>query len=130
MRWRPRPWPALTRAQVWPGIRTPTLMARTVGGCFLFGCLIVALLTSVAPLGFSSTAVQYDNAAVAGLIGISILLWGARLRLWQFHAIIVAAILQITVSVYEASDGIVAISFATLYTFCLLYTSPSPRDRS
>jgi diguanylate cyclase (GGDEF)-like protein len=107
----------LARAQMWPGIRTPTLMARTGGACFLFGGLVVALLTSLVPASFHSTAVQYGNVAVAGFVGVSVLLWGRRLRLWQFNVIVIVATLMITVSVYQTANPAIAVSFATLYVF-------------
>jgi diguanylate cyclase len=73
----------LARVQLWPRIRTPTLMA----------------------------------AAVAGFVGVLVLLWGPRLRPWQFHTIVVVATLQITVSVHQAANPTIAVSFATLYVF-------------
>jgi diguanylate cyclase len=92
-------------------------MARTGGVCFLFGGVAVTLLASLAPWSFHDTVAQYGNAAVAGVVGVLALLWGPRLRLWQFHAIVVLATLQITVSVHQAADPIIAVSFATLYVF-------------
>ncbi|MET0698449.1 MAG: bifunctional diguanylate cyclase/phosphodiesterase [Mycobacterium sp.] len=117
MRWRRGGWWSLARAQMWPGIRTPTLMARTGGACFLFGALVVTLLASLAPLSFHSTTVQYGNAAVAAFVGISVLFWGQRLRLWQFNAIVVVATLLISVSVHQAANPVITVSFATLYVF-------------
>ena len=114
---RLRRWAALARAQMWPGITTPTLMSRTVGGCFLFGAFLVFLLATLAPLSFSSTEVQYGNAAAALVVGVTVLLWGQRLQLWQFHLMVVVATLQITVSVYEAANPATAVSIATLYVF-------------
>ncbi len=92
-------------------------MARVAGACFLFGGAIAAVLTWLAPLSFSSTVVQYGNAAVAATIGVVVLMWGPRLRPWQFQAMVVTATLQITVSVYQATDPTIAVSFATLYAF-------------
>lgn len=106
-------WAAVKRAQMWPGIATPTLWARTAGACFLFGGILVALITATTPGG---APVQYVNAAVAAVVGISTLAIGRRVTLWQFHLLVAIAILQITVSV-AASTGAVAASFATLYTF-------------
>lgn len=92
-------------------------MTRTGGTCFLFGSLLVTLLTTLAPSSFSSTAVEYGNAIVAAVVGTLALLWGRRLRLWQFHALVATATLQITVSVYVAASPAIAASFATLYVF-------------
>jgi diguanylate cyclase (GGDEF)-like protein len=117
MWWVPGRWAALARAQRWPGIRTPALMARTCGACYLFGGFIVATLVTVAPMNFNGTKVQYANAAVAGLMGVVVLLWGERLRPWQFHAMVAVAILQITVSVNQATNPVIAVSLATLYVF-------------
>jgi diguanylate cyclase (GGDEF)-like protein len=92
-------------------------MARTAGACFLFAGLVVALLTSLAPSSFRSTAVQYSNAAVAVSVGVLVLVCGQRLRPWQLHAVVVVATLQITVSVLQANNPAIAVSFATLYVF-------------
>ena len=112
-----RRWAALARAQMWPGITTPMLMSRTGGGCFLFGGVLVFLLVWLAPMSFSSTAVQYGNAAAALLVGVTVLLWGQRLQLWQFHLMVVVATLQITVAVYQSANPATAVSIATLYVF-------------
>lgn len=92
-------------------------MARTGSACFLFGGVLVGLLTTLAPSSFNNTTVQYGNAIVAGLVSLLTLLWDRRLRLWQFHAIVLVATLQITVSVSEAANPAVAVSFGTLYVF-------------
>lgn len=113
MGWAQVGWAVVKRAQMWPGIATPALSARTAGSCFLFGGMLVALITAMALDGYT---VHYVNAAVATLLGVSVLVLGRRVSLWQFHVLVVAAIVQITVSV-AASSGAVAVSFATLYTF-------------
>jgi diguanylate cyclase len=100
--WAQVGWAAVRRAQMWPGIATPALWARTAGACFLFGGVLVAAITAL--------------ARDATAIGICVLAIGRRVALWQFHVLVVAAIAQITVSV-AASTGAVAVSFATLYTF-------------
>ncbi len=107
---------AVKRAQMWPGIATPALMARTAGACFLVGGVLVALVTTVAPAHFHSAGVQYRNAAVAAFIGVCVLLIGARLRWWHFHLLVLSAIALITVTV-DGSIGPAAVSFATLYVF-------------
>ncbi|KWX67323.1 bifunctional diguanylate cyclase/phosphodiesterase [Mycobacterium sp. NAZ190054] len=107
---------AVKRAQMWPGIATPTLMARTAGAYFLVGGVLVALVTALASDAFRSAAVQYGNAAVAVFVGVCVLLIGPRLSLRQFHLLVLTAIALITLSV-NASTGPVAVSFATLYVF-------------
>lgn len=101
---------------MWPGIAVPSLTARTSGACYLVGGVLVAMVTTVAPDRFSDTSMQYLNAAVAAVVGVCVLLIGQRLTPWQFHLLVVIAILQITVAV-TASAGAVAVSFATLYAF-------------
>jgi diguanylate cyclase (GGDEF)-like protein len=98
---------------MWPGIATPTLWARTAGSCFLFGGMVVALITRFA---LGGELVQYVNAAVATVIGLGVLGVGHRVSLWPFRLLVAVAITQITVSV-AVSAGAVAVSFATLYTF-------------
>ena len=109
-------WADVKRAQRWPGIATPTLWARTAGACLLFGGLMVGLVAALALSDSPGAAVHYANAAVATVLGVCVLLIGARVTQRQFHLIVAAAILQISVSV-AASSGVVAVSFATLYAF-------------
>jgi diguanylate cyclase (GGDEF)-like protein len=114
--WAQVGWAAVKRAQMWPGIATPTLWARTAGACFLFGGMLVGLIAVLALSDSHGVALHYANASVAVVIGICVLLIGPRVTQWQFHLLVAAAILQITVSV-TASTGVVAVSFATLYAF-------------
>ncbi|PRC45994.1 bifunctional diguanylate cyclase/phosphodiesterase, partial [Mycobacterium sp. ITM-2017-0098] len=112
MGWAQVGWAAVKRAQMWPGIATPTHWARTAGSCFLFGGILVALITRFA---LDDDPVQYINAAVATVIGVCVLGVGHRVSLWPFRLLVAVAITQITVSV-AASTGAAAVSFATLYT--------------
>ncbi|MBX7449891.1 bifunctional diguanylate cyclase/phosphodiesterase [Mycolicibacterium sp. 3033] len=107
---------AITRAQMWPGIAQPALWARTAGSSFVFGAVLVALITALTPTSFDHAVLQYVNAAAALAIGIAVLLTGRRVTLVQFHLLVVTAILQITLSVTFAT-GAAAVSFATLYVF-------------
>lgn len=107
---------AITRAQKWPGIAQPALWARTAGSSFVFGGVLVALITALTRTSFDHAVLQYANAAVAMSIGIAVLLTGRRVTLVQFHLLVVTAILQITLSVTFAT-GAAAVSFATLYVF-------------
>ena len=107
---------AIKRAQMWPGIAQPTLWARTAGSSFVFGGVLVALVTALTPTAFDDDVLQYANAAAAMAIGIAVLLTGRRVTLAQFHLLVVTAILQITLSVTFAT-GAAAVSFATLYVF-------------
>ncbi len=107
---------AITRAQKWPGIAQPALWARTAGSSFVFGGVLVALITALTPTSFEHAVVQYANATAAMAIGIAVLLTGRRVTLVQFHLLVVTAILQITLSVTFAT-GAAAVSFATLYVF-------------
>ena len=107
---------AITRAQKWPGIAQPALWARTAGSSFVFGGVLVALITALTPTSFDHAVLQYANAAVAMSIGIAVLLTGRRVTLVQFHLLVVTAILLITLSVTFAT-GAAAVSFATLYVF-------------
>ncbi len=111
--WAQGRWASVKRAQMWPGIATPRLWARTAGACFLFVGILVALLTA---LVLDGVAVHYANASVAVVVGICVLAIGHRVTLWQFHLLVATAILQITVSVM-VSTGAIAVSFATLYAF-------------
>ena len=110
-------WTPFVGAYHWPGIRTPALMASICGACYLFGGILITTMVTLAPKSFNGTVVQYGNAAIAGFLGVFVLLWGKRLRPWHFHAIVVVAILQISVSVSQTTNPVLAVSVATLYVF-------------
>ena len=114
--WGPAGWAAVKRAQMWPGIAQPTLWSRTAGSSFVFGAVLVALITTLDTADFRYPAVHYVNAAIALSVGVGVLLTGRRVTLMQFHLLVIAAIAQITVSV-SAAAGAAAVSFATLYVF-------------
>lgn len=109
-------WAAVKRAQMWPGIATSVLWARTAGSCLVFGGILVALVTTLAPDYFDNSAVQYVNAAIATSMGLFILWRGSRVTHQQLHIIVVAAAAMITMCVL-ASSPTAAVSIATLYIF-------------
>lgn len=109
-------WAAVKRAQMWPGIATSVMWARTAGSCFVFGGILIAVVTTLAPNYFPYAAVQYTNAAIATAIGAFVLWRGRRVTLWQFHVLVIAATAMITVSVM-ASTATAAVSITTLYVF-------------
>jgi diguanylate cyclase (GGDEF)-like protein len=101
----------------WPGIATPILSALTGGGCFLLGGALVFILVTVEPANFETIDAAYANAAIACAIGVGILMWGKRLRPWQFNAVVFLAVVLITMTVYVAATAVTAVSLATLYVF-------------
>lgn len=109
-------WAAVKRAQMWPGIATSVMWARTAGSCLVFGGILIAIVTTLAPNYFDHSGVQYVNAAVATTAGAIVLWRGSSVTLWQFHVIVLGATLMITVSVL-ASTGTAAVSVTTLYVF-------------
>jgi diguanylate cyclase len=117
MKWRLGDWSSFVNGPMWPGVATPRLMTQTAGGCFLFGGVLVAVLATVAPSSFFDTTIQYVNASIALCVGIVALMWGQRLRLWQFHALVLIATLLITGAVADTANPALMASIATLYVF-------------
>ena len=101
----------------WPGIATPILSALTGGACFLLGGVLVLVLAMVEPSTFRTIELAYTNAATASAVGVGILVWGKRLRPWQFNAVVVLALVLITTTVYAAASAATSISLAGLYVF-------------
>lgn len=116
MGWVRAGWAAIKRAEMWPGIATPTLWARTAGVCLLFGGIVVALTTPLAVHDRNVAIIHYVNAAVALAAGTVVLQRGSRVTLWQFHWVVIVATLQITLAV-SVSEGVAAVAVATLYVF-------------
>jgi len=110
-------WRRADGAQQWPGIATPILSALNAGACFLLGGVLVLLLATLEPSNFTVVGLAYTNAATACTVGIGILLWGKRLRPWQFNVLVCAATVLITITVYIAATPGTAVSLATLYVF-------------
>lgn len=103
--------------QQWPGIATPILSALTAGACFLLGGVLVLLLATLAPSNFDMRAVAYANAVIACTVGIAVLVWGKRLRPWQFNVLVFSATVLISLTVYIAATPGTTVSLATLYVF-------------
>ncbi|CAN5461268.1 hypothetical protein BH10ACT9_BH10ACT9_12410 [soil metagenome] len=107
----------LEGARQWPGIATPILSAWTAGACFLLGGVLVVFLAALEPSNFDLIGVAYGNAATACVVGMVTLLWGKRLRPWQFNVLVVTATVLISMTVYIAATAATAVSLATLYVF-------------
>jgi diguanylate cyclase (GGDEF)-like protein len=110
-------WCQAKNARRWPGIATPTLMARVAGGCLVFGGAVVTLLVASSPSNFRAVGTVYAIALFAAVTGVAALLVGPRLRSWQFQLLVVVATAMITATVHLASTAAFAVSLATLYAF-------------
>lgn len=107
----------LDRVRQWPGIATPVLSAWTAGACLLLGGVLVVCLAILEPSDFVVVEVAYGCAATAGVIGTGALLWGKRLRPWQYNVLVLSATALITLTVFIAATAATAVSLATLYVF-------------
>ena len=103
-------------------LATSEVMAPTIGGLFLGGGLLGAAVTTQMPQGPHDSAIVYGNAAVvyslagvAILVGVSLLLWGDRLRSSHHQVLVCVGTLMITVAIHESTSPIVAMALASAY---------------
>jgi diguanylate cyclase (GGDEF)-like protein len=104
-------------------LATRTVMARTTGGLFLVGGVLAAVTPQpprgpdVSAIGYGNAAVVYGLAAVAMVVGVSVQLWGDRLRPSHHHVLVCLGCLLITLAIHESTSSVAALALASVYVF-------------
>ncbi len=99
------------------------VMSRTTGAFYVMGGVLGLLVTAVAPTHVLSSddvgnrVLVGSAAAVALLLGISLLGWGPRLPHWLHHGYVAVATVLITIAVHSFPNTVGAITLAGFYAF-------------
>ncbi|WP_245545667.1 putative bifunctional diguanylate cyclase/phosphodiesterase [Nocardia higoensis] len=92
-------------------------MARTTGAFYVMGGVLGLVITAVAPGDEGNRPLVGTAAAIALLLGLTLLAWGPRLPHGIHHGYVAIATVLITIAVYAFPNTVGAISLAAFYVF-------------
>ncbi|MFC8047700.1 putative bifunctional diguanylate cyclase/phosphodiesterase [Nocardia sp. NPDC057353] len=98
-------------------LATAMVMSRTTGAFYVMGGALGLLLTAIAPGDEGNRVLVGSAAAVALLLGLSLLGWGPRMPHNVHHAYVAIATVLVTVAVHSFPNTVGAISLAAFYVF-------------
>jgi diguanylate cyclase (GGDEF)-like protein len=93
------------------------LMARTTGAYYVMGGILGLLITAVAPGHDGNRPVVGSAAAIALLLGVSLLILGPRMPPVTHHGYVAIATVLVTVAVHWFPNTVGGISLAAFYVF-------------
>lgn len=93
------------------------VMARTTGAFYVMGGVLGLLITVIAPGDEGNRPLVGIAAAIALLLGVSLLIWGPRLPHSIHHAYVAMATVLVTVAVHWFPNTVGGISLAAFYVF-------------
>ncbi|WP_245649569.1 putative bifunctional diguanylate cyclase/phosphodiesterase [Nocardia shimofusensis] len=106
-----------TRVRAASALATAMVMARTTGAFYVMGGVLGLVITAVAPGDEGNRPLVGTAAAIALLLGLTLLAWGPRLPHVIHHGYVVIATILITIAVYAFPNTVGAISLAAFYVF-------------
>lgn len=99
------------------------VMSRTTGAFYVMGGILGLLVTALAPTQVLHPGDEGNRmlvgsaAAVALLLGMSLLGWGPRMPHWLHHVYVVLATVLVTIAVHSFPNTVAAITLASFYVF-------------
>lgn len=93
------------------------VMARTTGAFYVMGGVLGLVITAVAPGDEGSRPLVGTAAAIALLLGLTLLAWGPRLPHGIHHGYVAIATVLITIAVCAFPNTVGGISLAAFYVF-------------
>jgi diguanylate cyclase (GGDEF)-like protein len=106
---------ALAPARARSVLATPAVMAYTTGVLFFVSGSLGVIVATTMPSGPGNVSVVYGVAGTAMLVGISLVVWGHKLRPEHHHAIAAAGTVMLTIAIYESTNAIAAVALSSLY---------------
>ena len=106
-----------TRVRTVSALATARVMARTTGAFYVMGGVLGLLLTAIAPGSEGNRPLVGAAAAVALLLGVSLLIWGPRLPHSIHHGYVALATVLVTVAVHWFPNTVGAIGLSAFYVF-------------
>ena len=91
------------------------VMARAGGGMFFLGGLVGCTLTTQSTRAGGGAVAGYTAAVASMVLGVALLLWGARLGPATYPPLVFTATVLVTVIVHEAPNDVGAVMRATFY---------------
>ncbi len=93
------------------------VMARTTGAFYVMGGVLGLVITAIAPGDEGNRPLVGTAAAIALVLGLTLLAWGPRMPHGIHHAYVAIATVLITVAVHSFPNTVGAISLAAFYVF-------------
>jgi len=93
------------------------VMARTTGAFYVMGGVLGLVITAVAPGDEGNRLLVGTAAAIALLLGLTLLAWGPRLPHGIHHGYVAIATVLITIAVCAFPNTVGAVSLAAFYVF-------------
>ncbi|MEV0296626.1 bifunctional diguanylate cyclase/phosphodiesterase [Nocardia sp. NPDC050710] len=92
-------------------------MARTTGAFYVMGGVLGLVITAIAPGDEGNRPLVGTAAAIALVLGLTLLAWGPRMPHGIHHAYVAIATVLVTVAVHSFPNTVGAISLASFYVF-------------
>lgn len=93
------------------------VMARTTGAFYVMGGVLGLVITAIAPGSEGNRPLVGTAAAIALLLGLTLLAWGPRLPHGIHHVYVAIATVLVTIAVHSFPNTVGAISLAAFYVF-------------
>ncbi|MEV6274689.1 bifunctional diguanylate cyclase/phosphodiesterase [Nocardia sp. NPDC051832] len=106
-----------TRVRAASALATAMVMARTTGAFYVMGGVLGLVITAIAPGSEGNRPLVGTAAAIALLLGLTLLAWGPRLPHGIHHVYVGIATVLVTIAVHSFPNTVGAISLAAFYVF-------------
>jgi diguanylate cyclase (GGDEF)-like protein len=106
---------ALAPARARSVLATPSVMAYTTGVLFFVSGSLGVVVATTMPPGPGNVSVVFGVAGSAMLVGISLVVWGHKLRPEHHHVLAAAGTVMLTIAICESTSAIAAVALASLY---------------
>ncbi|WP_309234661.1 EAL domain-containing protein [Nocardia sp. XZ_19_385] len=106
-----------TRVRAASALATAMVMARTTGAFYVMGGVLGLVITAIAPGSEGNRPLVGTAAAIALLLGLTLLAWGPRLPHGIHHVYVAIATVLVTIAVHSFPNTVGAISLAAFYVF-------------
>lgn len=106
-----------TRVRAASALATAMVMARTTGAFYVMGGVLGLVITAIAPGDEGNRPLVGTAAAIALVLGLTLLAWGPRMPHGIHHAYVAIATVLVTVAVHSFPNTVGAISLASFYVF-------------
>ncbi len=90
-------------------------MAYTSGVLFFVSGSLGVVVATRMPSGPGNVVVVYGIAGAAVLMGVSLVVWGHRLRPVHHHVLVATGTIMLTIATYESTSPIAAVALSSLY---------------
>ncbi|MCP2291272.1 diguanylate cyclase/phosphodiesterase [Nocardia amikacinitolerans] len=106
-----------TRVRAASALATAMVMARTTGAFYVMGGVLGLVITAIAPGDEGNRPLVGTAAAIALVLGLTLLAWGPRLPHSIHHGYVAIATVLVTIAVHSFPNTVGGISLASFYVF-------------